>query len=506
MIFIEKEINSDLYDPSVKPDVLTNRYSKSGLCNALVRLTDLIAEKGTVHIFADKEYKISSSGIGESVLYRTAADINNILFYKKDFQEKLKLLGIVMPNENDKYKYAEYLQLCYFFYIMSYFVFPDVRFFDLFKEKNWSADNISDAGTGNETYQKFIISSLFNDEYHINIVDRYNKVSASFQDEHFNWFELSVYEYEKLNGLKKEGQMSYIPEDHIELFNNKIALKIKAVCGKADSLIMTNEEPLSPKEHLFSYIMRYEDLVRIKDYFANLKTVDFEVARKIAQRVLVPGSYKDMMIKRNDIASLTSDDVFLMNLISKDHLTNTDRSSIEACDFVKSIEYIWEQEEYQFKESEGDISSFTFLKQDENGEFFMSYDDALIIAVTRMYLPYNAKFFTKRTVLLNRSDSQKSIAHSIKESYKAIDDEGFKPGNSALRNSVFRIMCRAVKSIIEYGEKEFYCFELPLNLSLRTMEEYPTSYDNIINRIKWFKCAADIMYEEETSIWKFLNE
>ncbi len=152
MLFPPLDACSHCYDPSVISIPKDHLISGMDCCRHIVHTVDYLMEHGCLDSdITGNPVHIVVSDIHEATLHRTAEDINRIVFCGKEFERKLALLGIHRIKQEQTLFYLRYLQICYFLYLMDYIIYPDVLFFDLLKENNLSSENVSDAGTGEES-------------------------------------------------------------------------------------------------------------------------------------------------------------------------------------------------------------------------------------------------------------------------------------------------------------------------------------------------------------------
>ena len=191
MLFTQQDACSPYYDPSVISIPKNHLISGMDCCRHIVHTVDYLMEHGCLDSdITGNPVHIVVSDIPEATLHRTAEDINRIVFYGKEFKQKLSLLGIHRVKPEQTLSDLRYLQMCYFLYLMDYIIYPDVRFFDLFKVNNLSSENVSDAGTGNEKYQDMILQVILQNPQYRKINDDYEHAFDAFQDSFFSWYEL----------------------------------------------------------------------------------------------------------------------------------------------------------------------------------------------------------------------------------------------------------------------------------------------------------------------------
>lgn len=118
------------------------------------------------------------------MLERSTDDIYRIIFCNGEFLNKLNILNVDRVFEDNRY-YPEFLQLCYFFYIMNYFIFPQRKFFDLFKETKWSAENTVEASTSYEIFERFMMNGIFGSAYYYDLNREYELLHDRFSELYF---------------------------------------------------------------------------------------------------------------------------------------------------------------------------------------------------------------------------------------------------------------------------------------------------------------------------------
>ena len=102
MLFTQIQACSPYYDPSVTSMPQSHPVSCMDCCRHIVHTVDYLMEHGCLDTdIIGNHVHIVVSDIPEATLHRTAEDINRIVFYGKEFKQKLSLLGIhrVKPKQ-----------------------------------------------------------------------------------------------------------------------------------------------------------------------------------------------------------------------------------------------------------------------------------------------------------------------------------------------------------------------------------------------------------------------
>lgn len=129
----------------------------------------------------------------------------------------------------------------------------------------------------------------------------------------------------------------------------------------------------------------------------------------------------------------------------------------------------------------------------------MSMKHVFIICMIRVYLPQSVRYCSKRIILHDRSDGDRSSSRSIKQSFKAENSGDFHPADSALRNDVFRILCRAALCFVESSPEEFFHYELPMNRMLTEVLHLPEHLPYLEHRTAWFLSMTDVIHGDPAS-------
>lgn len=499
MLFENNKLNNHYYDPSIPPDPLYH-YSRMDCCHRIEEFTDAFKTEGYFELtIGERTIKRAVSAIKETVLERSAEDINRLIFYKKEFTGKLSLLNITEPSVNDTFCNARYLKLCYFFYLMDYFIFPEVRFFDLFKKESLSTENIRDSLGKSGIYQEFIMQSVFDSQCYHQSIDEYEKLISSYQNSFFDWYELKTYEYGYHYGCLKKDHSFTIPAEHLDSFNRIIKESIEQIDQEIkDSIII--KQTCDPFDRLLSTLKSFDAISTINDYYLNLDELDLEIMEEIAVNIKsrMPAGYDKIYLYQEDITAKVQDEEFLDNLISTKPLSINEKKAIR-----KAVDQIYLFESHQGKRLGND--ALLFLEMDADGKYAMSLQSTFIIASVCIYLPHACRYYAKRTYLHNRSDSSRHARHSIIRSFLATDDEDVDRKNSMLRNAVFRIICHYVNVFIVQGKEEFLNFELPMNKMLQKALILPEELPDLSGRISYLANIIHILNKESEAILKLME-
>lgn len=441
----------DDYYNSIKCDLYGDMAyicDERDLCEALSLLSMKLLEHrdSRIELTVSPGY-IDIRDIKEEVLYRNRDSINRIIFHKMEFTNKLKTIGIDRPDKSDIYNYQLYLRLCYFIYILDNFIFPGCRFFDLFREENWSAENVSDANTDNTVYQRCIMEYLKLDNDLRGIDDEYEKGHIVFSDTFFNWYQ-DLYDNGCIDNADEELN-KYLSMTDLYLDNFRYQRDIR--------------------RDVLSYIKRYEALSVICDMKANLSDE-------------IIGDTVEIMNKF-DFFSLEDycNDYVCVRELDK---AITDEEILWIVDRVTDFDL----KQYSMLNDE---SCMLFVRYcDDKDDYFISKRDIKLIENIYRNLKVSTRYYSVRTNLNKRSDGYKTDYHSIRRSFKSDNDYS----ESALRDDIFRKMCRLVKSVVDSADPlEFFNYELPCNTTLYGLLAITESYDDILYRIKWYEKMTELM-------------
>ena len=496
MLFTQIQACSPYYDPSVTSMPQSHPVSCMDCCRHIVHTVDYLMEHGCLDTdIIGNHVHIVVSDIPEATLHRTAEDINRIVFYGKEFERKLALLGIHRRKQEQTLSDLRYLQMCYFLYLMDYIIYPDVRFFDLFKVNNLSSENVSDAGTGNEKYQDMILQVILQNPQYRKINDDHEHAFDVFQDSFFSWYELSMYSYMEQNNISSD--TGILPATNLNNFSIWIHDQFRIL---TDDIII---EPVQSQHCVFDDVLatikKKEASAVLQDYGMNLDQTDYSFLHRLSEKIMesLPKEYETQYITYDQIPLIEQDKEFISILrLGKDRKMPVSRF-IETYQISDAVKRIWDFENDQLKRdcTEG---QFTFLQEME-GQYVMSMKDVFILCMVRIHLPTSVKYYTKQTDLYNRSDGNHSFCRSIKQSFKATESDDYNPSNSALRDDIFRILCRATLCIMESSLEEFFHYELPMNRMLTEVLKFPEDYPFLQQRTAWFTSMAEIMHTTTVS-------
>lgn len=496
MIFQQMQACSPYYDPTITDIPEGHTISTMECCRHIVSTVDYLMEHGYLDTSIPGHHiHIVANNIPEAVFNRSAEDINRIVFYGKEYEKKLSLLGIHRIKPEQSHSFLRYLQMCYFLYLMDYIIFPDVRFFDLFKDCSLSSENVTDGGTGNEKYQDMILQVIYTHPQYRQADDAYEHAFDVFQDSFFSWYELSMYSYMEQNNISSD--TGILPATYLKDFSIWIHDQFRAL---TDDIII---EPVHSQHCVFDDVLatikRKEATAVLQDYGMNLLQTDYSFLYSLCEKIMesLPEEYETQYITYDQIPLMEQDEDFISILrLGKDRKMPVSRF-IETYQISDTVKRIWDFENDQLKRdcTEG---QFTFLQEME-GQYVMSMKNVFILCMVRIHLPKSVKYYTKQTALHNRSDGKHSFSRSIKHSFKATESDDYDPSNSALRDDIFRILCRAALCIVESSWEEFFHYELPMNCMLTEVLKIPEDYPLLQQRTAWFTAMTEIMHTYKAS-------
>ena len=496
MLFTQLDACSHCYDPSVISIPKDHLISGMDCCRHIVHTVDYLMEHGCLDSdITGNPVHIVVSDIPEATLHRTAEDINRIVFYGKEFERKLALLGIHRIKQEQTLFYLRYLQMCYFLYLMDYIIYPDVRFFDLFKENNLSSENVSDAGTGNQKYQDMILQVILQHPQYRKLDDDYEHAFALFQDTFFTWYELSMYSYMENNQIQSD--TGILPEQYLPDFSTYIHSRFSAFNSSVSiPLFQTGR---SVFDDVLAVIRRKEAEAVLHDYGMNLDQTDTSFLYDLTGIIsrTMPEEYEEEYITYEQIPLLEQDHDFLTLLKGNSKRRMPDERFIHTYQISSAVRNIWDFEADQLKADFTD-GQFTFV-QKEDEQYYMSMKHVFIICMIRVYLPQSVRYCSRRIILHDRSDGDRSSSRSIKQSFKAENSGDFHPADSALRNDVFRILCRAALCFVESSPEEFFHYELPMNRMLTEVLHLPEQLPYLEHRTAWFLSMTDVIHGDPAS-------
>lgn len=193
MLFKEKELKSN-YDFG---QVLEKDSDSDSLVKEIMNKTSMLysmwKENKIVNLHHkdnnDKKIVVDLNLVSDSTWNRSFNEIKEILVRKElngQDQEQfsickaLKKFNVYMPSQINED--ITYLQILYFFYMMNYFIFPNVNIFKKFSKENINYLNAYDEGTSNGIYCHFIISNILDNEIVFRWFYEYCFMTSYFQD------------------------------------------------------------------------------------------------------------------------------------------------------------------------------------------------------------------------------------------------------------------------------------------------------------------------------------
>lgn len=268
----------------------------SSLSKELCELTEKIYsfhKEGRNIIFHQKDNNgntlyIDFEKVSKSTLFRSENEIKEILYRKANAQgieqkqfsltKRLKELNI---HEGSIEEYQKgYYQILYFFYILNYFVFPNINIFKSISNSNISFEKSYDEGTRDGKVVSFILKNLFEDEKIFNYFINKQKLLSKQQDI------LTL-------------QIKYL----FLLYDDKIDIKnfIKNIEFHTEH--NSHENPLI---NLLEYLFNYNELAYCKDLLINIK--QNEMLFKFDNLIFKPPKeWKKRYIKLEDVNSFLSE-------------------------------------------------------------------------------------------------------------------------------------------------------------------------------------------------------
>lgn len=476
MLFKEDRFNSEKYDFEYTPNIYAEKYSFRDVCNELNVFTQNVFESlsknnelfTTIKNKEGRPYRVNVENIlndSDPVFNRTADDIYRVIVSKKDFRKNLEKVGFKEPKDKKSLNFANYLQAVYLFYIMIYFIFPKIKFYDLYDKNRLSSENTLESNTGNEIYEQFIKDAIYQNKKvksrEMRREKAYNDAINEYNDAFFGLFEIGYYRYINMpeqgskevfeNSLSNKTINSYIKKFE-KLYKENIQTKIE------------NKQSNDIFDQYFDYINEIQTKSVVYDFEQGAKAlkpyIDELISKKIEIRI--PDKFVKIKVYEDNLFDVLNDDEeFIRTIMNTSKLTNTIKNKYYNYDFVDAIDGVWDFEKKQI-ENYND-SGFLFLKK--NKKYYMSKHDLAIICITLKNLDLNVNYISKRTYLDNRSDGQKKNSHSIKRSYRVTKQGSFDASVSSLRDGIFRILCRMVQIGTYNGNyDEFIFYEYPMNL------------------------------------------
>lgn len=181
MLFENSVLKSKYDFVNELPDELSNLTS---LAKEIYKQTDLIyslyaeGQIISIHHTDNNENNIifDFNQVSEKTWSRDVAEIKEILYRLEtkegndqqqfSISKSLKKMNVYEPVDLNDYKH--YLQVLYFFYMMNYFVFPNVNIFKKLSHHNMNYNASYDEGTTDGIYLSFIATNIFDNQEALN--------------------------------------------------------------------------------------------------------------------------------------------------------------------------------------------------------------------------------------------------------------------------------------------------------------------------------------------------
>ena len=510
MLFEDNKFQSLKYEFDSKVD-LSQTYSFYDVSLELNRLTEKLQtslinqEEVYLHVKDRTGKKVRlkwlNEGLKEETFNRNNQDILNIICQKKEFRKRLESIGIVEEKDKGSINFVYYLQCVYFFYILIYFVFPNVKFMDLFKEKNWSTENTLECETGNEIYEDLIIQNIYENkewkEKYMHRIQEYDDSWNAFCNCFFSYYELNYYAF--INVFYKDYFVNWqevTDSMYEEFLQDTYSYELTQyyqdfIKEELNIEIEVEDYKRNVFDSFFDFDLSYNSQTLNQDYLRNIKEFDYASLLKVYDSIQrIPTLFDSIKVYESQYKEILEDSNFIQCVMNVDYLTNTIRKKYKDYHLDKIVQRIIDYEKAQLK---FDVESvgFTFLKKDK--EYFLTMADLAIVCMVKVYMPYQLTYTCKRMDLENRSDANKSLKHSVKESFKSIG--GSK--NSIFRDSLFLILCRMMKSMYETkNPKEFLYYEVPMNTLIYEIMDREKEYLYLEQRTSYYKQMKDYMEGE----------
>lgn len=512
MIFTNKELNSNKYDFSNKPNLKKDIFSYRDVCKELSVFTQKIYELLSNDVIVETVEKgkdkkgyivelnslqkidpVKSSSHTIHIFDRDEDDIYRIIVSKHDFKKNLEKLGFFEPENKGSIDFAYYLQVVYFIYICIYFIFPGIKFYDLYDDNNLSSENTLESNTGNEKYEKFIIDNLYQNKViknrQIERINKYNESIQKYQDAFFGYYEIMYYWFIE---MPAEGGKGLFENSLSKTNSEKFKKYFDEEYRKNIDVLIDNQLSRNLIDRYFDYINEKQTLAVINDFESNLKYLMpyFNGVSNDKSDIDIPFEYENAIVYEEDIVDILEEDDFIKTIMCSDKLTNSIKNKFYGYDFIDAIDGVWEFEKAQMNDY--DNSGFLFLKKDRR--YFMYKSDIAIICLTLKNMNLNVSYLCKRIYLENRSDAQKKATHSIKRSYKVADDHGYSASVSTLRDGIFRILCRLLLVKAKNGNcNEFMYFELPMNTLIYSYMRIAERNRSLENKTEYYTKTAELL-------------
>lgn len=231
-------------------------------------------------------------------------------------QGMLRRMGVEKPDEQDRQKFILYLKLEYFFFFMRYIIFPNEKFYDVYKEKNKSSENSIGGTNENAKYSRFILDNLYDEVEDVDVAELINLKNVYDWLYYVYWSDcdfskiLSMITYKlfisamSANDYPNKEEYIYVTKWYYKSIVEKCILNAKT---KYKTIIPKHRN--NPVNELVDYILNFDYSARISDmkiYFDNYFS---KIGNR--KRPEIPSNYYGKQIGSDEIDKFLLSDDFL---------------------------------------------------------------------------------------------------------------------------------------------------------------------------------------------------
>lgn len=441
-----------------------------------------------------EEYGIEYLEKNEKVF--TKKDIYNHI-HKPDserIQGILLKLGVTKPAEDDEINYILYLKLEYFIFFLRYYIFPNEKFYDLYKEELKSIENIH-FGTGeNAKYGQFILENL-GDEIVCSFISEFDNEIEQTDDWTFfySWtFSRMLEIYVLFTKLLEEEDYwdnllnaieDNLDEQNAAYFKEKLEddefdydsileviekyLEIKILDIKNKITVKKDYYTKNPIYDLVDYIINFDISALVQDvqkYFERY----YEI-RTCRVRPNVPEAFKEQRVYFDELYSFIVSDVFLQWIDKSNKAIATKENMVLNSNILNIIDSIWETAE-MIAEGGAEEYNLSIFFKDENNQRYITADMLASLIWTLMNLDDSDIYYAKNVNIKDRKNSLSYSKRKIKNEIRAYarSDQQLWHGNKHIPLLLFAIiiMTASMDSIEEQEDREVCAFIIKLYCKL----------------------------------------
>ncbi|SHJ50428.1 hypothetical protein [Pseudobutyrivibrio xylanivorans] len=505
MLFVDPQLECEFDFGSTTKIVLENDTETQlahAIENTLIKISNY--NKPILLKHGLEEYNVTELVIPEKIY--TYKEIRDLIHRNEDDRVKgiLRKLGVEYVGPDNEWHYL-YLKLEYFIFFMHYYIFPEVRFYDVYKEINRSYENAILGGGENGKYGLFIIQ---------NIIDEvvYNKKTRNMgigELDDWTLFDLAIMKYAQKfteyierfaeiddidEVLEKEFTGVYF-DDLNELWvedddENNYSLLIEMALRMIRELISKNsKKKYKYKDNLYkdnpiysciSFFENYDLLSFIGDRKAFIEDCLYNNYHRTSPTV--PEEWKEMGLYFEDIKDFIYSEEFLNWCFGTKRSMKTKNDKIKDYNILFLLKNAWEAAE-RLDEIAGFINRENMILQEDEKGKYITAEVVAVFAWSLFELNENDIYISKNINIENRRQTILNRQRKLNREIAAYNRTDTWRGSENMPLSMFEpLILKAAFNAFGGEEKNFIFFWLKIhNLLLIELLEYASHY-NVIER------------------------